>query len=346
MPSKKRATPVSLQPLDALFGTNEETTNGISEIAIGSLHPFTNHPFQVRDDKKMEELAESITQYGVLVPGIVRLRESGGYELVAGHRRKRACELSGLEKMPVIIKDLTDDEVSLMGFEHVVSCLCECEVKARQELDEKMQREEEQRQLYQRKSVGLRERRFWEWKFENDNGSNQKILIARQYVENWTDMKRKNVGLLLMGPVGTGKSFFAGCIANALLEQGERVMMTNFSRILNEMTSYQADKNQIIQNLVDYPLLIIDDLGIERNSEFALEQVYNVIDSRYCKMLPLIVTTNLGLNEMKSTDLDTAHQRIYSRILEMCVPIYCGGEDKRKEEGTEKLVQVQNLITG
>ena len=237
-------------------------------------------------------------------------------------------------------------KVSLMGFEHVVSCLCECEVKARQELDEKMQREEAQRLLYQRKSVGLRERRFWEWKFENDNGSNQKTPIARQYVENWTDMKRKNVGLLLMGPVGTGKSFFAGCIANALLEQGERVMMTNFSRILNEMTSYQADKNQIIQNLVDYPLLIIDDLGIERNSEFALEQVYNVIDSRYCKMLPLIVTTNLGLNEMKSADLDTAHQRIYSRILEMCVPIYCGGEDKRKEEGTEKLVQVQHLITG
>ena len=72
-----------------------------------------------------------------------------------------------------------------------------CEVKARKELDEKMQREEAQRQLYQRKSVGLQERRFWEWKFEKDNGSNQKILIARQYVENWTDMKRKNVGLLL-----------------------------------------------------------------------------------------------------------------------------------------------------
>ena len=82
MPSKKRATPVSLQPLDALFGTNEESINGISEIAIGSLHPFPNHPFQVRDDKKMEELSESIIQYGVLVPGIVRLRESGGYREV------------------------------------------------------------------------------------------------------------------------------------------------------------------------------------------------------------------------------------------------------------------------
>ena len=114
MPSKKRATTISLQPLDALFGTNEETTNGISEIAIGSLHPFPNHPFQVKDDKKMEELSESITQYGVLVPGIVRLRESGGYEIVAGHRRKRACELAGLEKMPVIIRDMSDDEATVV----------------------------------------------------------------------------------------------------------------------------------------------------------------------------------------------------------------------------------------
>ena len=72
MPSKKRETPISLQPLDALFGTNEETNNGICKIAIGSLHPFPNHPFQVKDDKKMEELSESITQYGVLVPGIVQ----------------------------------------------------------------------------------------------------------------------------------------------------------------------------------------------------------------------------------------------------------------------------------
>ena len=74
---------------------------------------------QILYDKKMEELAESITQYGVLVPGIVRLRESGGYELVAGHRRKRACELAGLEKMPVIIKDLTDDEATVIMVDSV-----------------------------------------------------------------------------------------------------------------------------------------------------------------------------------------------------------------------------------
>lgn len=121
-------------------------------------------------------------------------------------------------------------------------------------------------------------------------------------------------------------------------------MMTNFSLILNELTKYQADKNLIVQDLVDYPLLNIDDLGIERNSEFILEQIYNVIDSRYCKMKPLIITTNLGLNEMKDASLDISHRRIYSRILEMCVPVFCGREDKRKSEGTEKLWQMQELL--
>lgn len=235
-------------------------------------------------------------------------------------------------------------KVSFLGRERVVNCLCDCEMQERKEKEEKMRREEAQMDLYRRKSVGLKDRRFWEWRFENDNGSNDKMMIARQYVEYWEKMKEKNVGLLLMGPVGTGKSFLAGCIANDLLERGERVMMTNFSRILNELTKYQADKNLIVQNLVDYPLLIIDDLGIERNSEFALEQIYNVIDSRYCKMKPLIITTNLGLNEMKESSLDISHRRIYSRILEMCVPVFCGGEDKRKNEGTEKLRQMQELL--
>ena len=114
MASKKKATPISLQPLDELFGTSNESFNGISEVSIGSLYPFPNHPFKVRDDKKMSELSESVTEYGVLVPGIVRMRASGGYEMVAGHRRKRACELAGLKKMPVIIKDLTDDEATVI----------------------------------------------------------------------------------------------------------------------------------------------------------------------------------------------------------------------------------------
>ena len=215
-------------------------------------------------------------------------------------------------------------KVQLLGNLHTVGCLCECEVKARQELDEKMKREEAQRQLYQRKSVGLREKRFWEWKFENDNGSNRKMMIAKQYVENWADMKRKNVGLLLMGPVGTGKSFFAGCIANALLEGGERVMMTNFSRILNEMTSYQSDKNQIIQNLVDYPLLIIDDLGTELNNSFTSSQLFYCINERMNMNRSTIISTNLSLTQLRDSYTD----RVTSRIMRYrIIPLY--GRDIR-----------------
>lgn len=99
MTTKKKTTTISLQSLDELFGTSEEIAAGISEVSLGSLYSFPNHPFQVKDDKKMEDLSESIKEYGVLVPGIVRMRESGGYELVAGHRRKRAHELARLEKI-------------------------------------------------------------------------------------------------------------------------------------------------------------------------------------------------------------------------------------------------------
>ena len=114
MAVNKKATPISLQPLDELFGTSGDEQNGVCEVLLDSIHPFPNHPFKVLDDEKMKELSDSVKQYGVLVPGIVRMKSSGGYELISGHRRKRACEIAGLQKMPVIIKDLTDDESTVI----------------------------------------------------------------------------------------------------------------------------------------------------------------------------------------------------------------------------------------
>ena len=157
-----------------------------------------------------------------------------------------------------------ENRYKVLGHDRILPCLCRCD---REKLE--AQKEEERKQDFaikvsNLKSVGLTEPRFREWRFENDNGSTPKLDIARQYVENWKDMQQRNIGYVLMGPVGTGKSFFAGCIANALMEQGIAVMMTNFSRILNELTKPYADKNEFISHLVYYPLLIIDDLGIER----------------------------------------------------------------------------------
>lgn len=83
-------------------------------LPLAELHPFPNHPFKVRDDETMQETTESIKQYGVLVPAIVRPREEGGYEIVAGHRRKHACELAGLETMPVIVRNLDADAATII----------------------------------------------------------------------------------------------------------------------------------------------------------------------------------------------------------------------------------------
>ena len=86
----------------------------IQSIPLEQLHPFPDHPFGVRDDEAMRETAESIKEYGVLVPAIVRPREEGGYEIIAGHRRKRACELAGLETMPVIVRQLDRDAATII----------------------------------------------------------------------------------------------------------------------------------------------------------------------------------------------------------------------------------------
>ena len=114
MAGKKVREKVPLKPLDDLLRSNVPESSDIAEISLDLLHDFKNHPFHVREDSEMEMLAASIKDSGVLVPGIVRLRAEGGYEIVAGHRRKRACEIVGLKTMPVIIKELTDDEATII----------------------------------------------------------------------------------------------------------------------------------------------------------------------------------------------------------------------------------------
>jgi len=104
---------ITLKSYDEMFDQEPEVAVSegmIVEVPISELHPFKNHPFKVLDDAKMDEMVESVKEYGVLVPAIVREREEGGYELISGHRRHHACELAGIETMPVIIKDCNDDE--------------------------------------------------------------------------------------------------------------------------------------------------------------------------------------------------------------------------------------------
>ena len=104
----KSAEKVKLNSFDDLFGINE-TGETVTSVPLSELHTFKGHPFRVLDDEKMQETVESVKQYGVLMPGIVRPYPEGGYEVIAGHRRWRACELAGLTEMPVIIREMDDD---------------------------------------------------------------------------------------------------------------------------------------------------------------------------------------------------------------------------------------------
>ena len=121
MNKSNSASKIKMKSFDDLFGTNENleqaNANGgeIREIPLASLHTFRNHPFQIHEDK-LEEMVESVRQYGVLVPGIARMRPQGGYEIIAGHTRKAACELAGLDTMPIMSEETGENAKKIQRY--------------------------------------------------------------------------------------------------------------------------------------------------------------------------------------------------------------------------------------
>ena len=220
---------------------------------------------------------------------------------------------------------------------------CQCERERLKQEEAELKQQQHFQTVDRLKKQGFTDPAMREWTFENDNGRNPKMKNARFYIEHWEEMKAQNIGYLLWGGVGTGKSYFAGCIANALMEQEVFVRMTNFAHILNDLTASFEGRNEYIDELCRYSLLIIDDFGMERGTEYGLEQIFNVIDSRYRSRRPLIVTTNLTLEELQHPQ-DTPHARIYDRLLEMCAPIRFAGDNFRKETAQSKLNKLKKMM--
>lgn len=224
---------------------------------------------------------------------------------------------------------------------HPAECACR---KAEREQREAADEAKRHRDAVDRlKAKGFPDPAMRNWTFDRDNGRCPQMDKAHFYVEHWPEMRSENIGYLLWGGVGTGKSYFAGCIANALMEREVPVCMTNFAIILNDLTASFQGRNEYITRLCGYPLLILDDFGMERGTEYSLEQVYHVIDSRYRSRKPLIVTTNLTLGNLQNPQ-DTAHARIYDRLLEQCAPIRFVGENFRKATAQDKLHRLRTMM--
>lgn len=233
--------------------------------------------------------------------------------------------------------------ITFEGKERIMPCICKCQKEERERQEQRMKEEEQLLYVRRLKAAGIQERHLQDWTFASATDT-PSIQMAKRYTENWKKVKAENLGLLLWGDVGTGKSFLAACIANALLEKGVPVLMTNFSKILNQMGAmYPDERYRYIASFNRFSLLIIDDLGIERNTEYALEQVYAVIDERYKTGLPLIITTNLTISQLRNPE-DVAHARIYSRVLEMCTPVHVPGHDRRTTIGKSKQELVKEVL--
>ena len=219
-------------------------------------------------------------------------------------------------------------------------CRCQREVyekeqaeRAKREFDEMVSRN---------RMICFHEMEMYSWTFDNDDGSVPMMKKARSYVEHWDDVRRKRIGLLFWGEVGTGKTYIAAAIANSLLDRGYRVLMKDFTEISN-VSAFDAD--EYVRSLSSYDLLILDDLGAERTTDFAMQNVFNVVNRRWESGKPLIVTTNKTLDELKGVE-DLTLKRINDRILAMCTPIYIGGNSKRKVKAEENFISLKAIFEG
>lgn len=222
----------------------------------------------------------------------------------------------------------TQTRKECFGTVKTLRCVCSCERKQR----EAMKAREEQEEIERKRMICFGGTNMENWCFENDDHSNPELSkIGRNYVKNFREFLNEGKGLLLYGSVGTGKTYISACIANSLISDGYSALMTNFGRIVNQMQGSFSEKQNVLESFNRYSLLVLDDLGAERSTEYIQEMVYNIVDWRYRSGKPMIVTTNLTGEQMKATD-NIQLQRIYDRIFERCLPIEVNGQSRRKQK--------------
>lgn len=227
-----------------------------------------------------------------------------------------------------------------------VGIACKCQAAVLEAEERERERKDFEQRMEALRRDGITDPTYLRYTFAQDDRRNPDVTdVCLRYVQNWKEMKAENIGILFYGDVGTGKSFLACAIANALLGRLVSVSVTNFPRLLNAIQgTFDEERQRRIDSLQRYSLLVIDDLGVERDTAFSVEQVYNVIDTRARSGKPVIITTNLSMKDLQNPP-SLAYKRIYDRVLEMCpIRLKMVGESRRAGNANERRDLARRLL--
>ena len=235
--------------------------------------------------------------------------------------------------------------MNVLGEERVIGHLCRCEAEAfdREEQERKARKQQERVNAW--RAHGLSVSRWHTHTFANDERRDSTASgICRNYTYRFDQMLSGNRGLLMYGGVGCGKTYLAAAIANELVEQGRYVLMDTLPGLIARITAdFGADRDYWMGKIEKAHLMVIDDFGVERSTEFVTEQAYEIINARYRANKPLIVTTNLSLEQLGG-ETNVGRLRIYDRVREMCIPLLVSGETRRREISRKMRKEAAGLL--
>lgn len=228
----------------------------------------------------------------------------------------------------------------------VVPVMCRCE---QIEFEETERKNKELDLKYWKEKMllnGIGSHKYRNYTFANDDEANPDITVmCKKYVSRWEKARDEKIGLLFYGAVGTGKTFYAVSIANALIDKNVSAKVTSITEIISQMqTMDDGARRRTLENLNKVSLLVLDDIGSERDTSYGLEQAFMIIDGRYNSGLPLIATTNCTLEELQNPS-NIAYKRIYDRVLEMCsAHIEVTGSSRRQEIAKNKRISAVEVL--
>lgn len=208
---------------------------------------------------------------------------------------------------------------------------CDCEEKQEEKRREEQEKERQKQCLMNKvkkyRDISVIDKKFLDSRFDNADMADKHMAMAKKYAENFIKCGTAEGGILLYGGVGTGKTYATACICNELMENGKTVLVMNLGLYLIKIQREWAEaENDVLNYVKTCDLLVIDDLGVEKVSPFVLEKVFTLIDTRYRSEKPMLITSNLSLNDINKTFGD----RIADRIAGSCLEYEVKGESKRK----------------